>query len=108
MYFTSLIAYIVIAQIVASFIRVILEQWSKRTGKASDSPNFLVHLGVTLVSVGLFFSNYALELTKAKLPFSHPASTIRLKRYRMAWKQIYPTKITPFMKIILRSTLHLL
>ena len=58
MYFTSLIAYIVIAQIVASFIRVILEQWSKRTGKASDSPNFLVHLGVTLVSVGLFFSNY--------------------------------------------------
>lgn len=73
MYFTRLIAYIVIAQIVASFIRVILEQWSKHTGKASDSPNFLVHLGVTLVSVGLFFSNYALELTPTLFDFTHPA-----------------------------------
>ena len=76
MYFTSLIAYIVIAQIVASFIRVILEQWSKRTGKASDSPNFLVHLGVTLVSVGLFFSNYALELTPTLFDFMEPCILI--------------------------------
>ena len=76
MYFTSLIAYIVIAQIVASFIRVILEQWSKRTGKASDSPNFLVHLGVTLVSVVLFFSNYVLELTPTLFDFMEPCILI--------------------------------
>lgn len=76
MYFTRLIAYIVIAQIVASFIRVILEQWSKHTGKASDSSNFLVHLGVTLVSVVLFFSNYALELTPTLFDFMEPCILI--------------------------------
>ena len=76
MYFTSLIAYIVIAQIVASFIQVILEQWSKHTGKAPDSPNFLVHLGVTLVSVVLFFSNYALELTPTLFDFMEPCILI--------------------------------
>lgn len=76
MYFTSLIAYIVIAQIVASFIQVILEQWSKHTGKASDSPNFLVHLGVTLVSVVLFFSNYVLELTPTLFDFMEPCILI--------------------------------